>query len=253
MGFEALVYYPFMEEETQNIKSWDKETIRYVIKNKSRVMKSIKSLAKSITKSNIQSVDAEDIYSEVLEYLYSCEDYSLCKAVDFGSNGTIISIDGYVHICIKNCVKRHITNAYRIEKPLVHGFNSAGDDRELDPFYNIEDESASRVFDDIVYNLESFCKQYECYRYKYGIDIFMLLYVRLLTYEQGKEIYHNILEILGINRREISVAEKISAYEDVFTTLSRCVAIIGVEKAIKIVSKYVYSADRIAEAATVIC
>ena len=105
MSLSNLVYSPLKEEEKQ-LAGWSKATIDYVLNNKTKVQTSIRGIAKSLNKV-LQKTDVDDAYMEILHYLYQSDDYNISKAYERSNNvGSIVSLDGYVHSCIKYCVIR---------------------------------------------------------------------------------------------------------------------------------------------------
>lgn len=119
MGLEMLVYCPPMEEGVDDVTGWNKETIDYVTKHRTKVCNQIRGIAKNIRKHNLQPSDVEDIYEEVMLYLYKCDDYNIGKAIERSSTNNIVTLEGYLNVCIKYCVVRHCTNMYKIGRAHV--------------------------------------------------------------------------------------------------------------------------------------
>lgn len=248
MDLEMLVYCPLMEDVSEDVTGWDKATIDYVSRNKSKVYNQIRGIAKTLRKKNLQATDIDDIYEEVLIYLYNCDDYNLSKAVERSSSGTIVSLEGYLNVCIKFCVMRYCTSMFKEEKEIIHEVvNPDSDDKELCLLDNIADVRSSEHIETILYDLESICKSCEPLRYKYGPDIYLILYIRLLTLncKDSPELYKDILNILGISKKELNAIEKLSVEDELMTSFVKAIDITGVKRAIEIIRPYVYSAKRI--------
>lgn len=251
MGIEMLVYCPPMEEGNEDVTGWDKETIEYVASHKSKIYTQIRGIAKNIRKHNLQNSDVEDIYSEVLMYLYNCDDYNISKAIERSNSNNIVSLEGYLNVCIKYCVVRYCTTMYKEEKEIVHDVISDDDGKELSILDNIADNRSNDHMDTIMYDLESLCRSCEAIRYKYGPDIYLVWYIRLLTLnKQNNDLYKDILSILGISKKELSNIEKYATEDELMTTFAKAVDISGIDGALKVIRPYVFSAKLIEETVT---
>lgn len=245
MNLQLLVYSPLKEEE-QSLSGWCKSTIDYIEANRNRVVRTIKGIAKNISKQNLQSADVEDIYSEILMYLYKCDDYNIEKAIDRSSSGTIVSLEGYVNSCVKYCVIRYITTAYKVDKETVREYTDR-DGKELSIFDTISDSKVAD-FERLIYSMDQQCKMSEHIRYKYGPDIYMIWYVRLLTMSNGQEeTYKDILDVLGISKKELLSIERNAYQDDIMKNFAKSISNSGIDESISILEKYVYSAQKIKE------
>ena len=246
MTLEVLVYCPFMEEEPSN-DGWDKSTVDYLNDNKAKVIRNIYGIARKISGRHLQTADVEDIYSEILMYLYKSDDYNISKAIERSSSGTVVSLEGYINSCIKYCVLRYMTNKYKKDKDIIREYINE-DGKDLSIFDTICDKKSNIDFDEIFIDLEQQCINSEHLRYRYGPDIFLVMYVRLLTMKKGNNrLYKDILNVLGISRKELTNMGNISCKEDVMTGFARAIAKTGVERSIEIIEEYVYSAKKIKE------
>ena len=245
MGIELLVYCPPMEEGNEDVTGWEKETIEYVSSHRSKIYAQIRGIAKSLRKHNLQTTDVEDIYSDILMYLYNCDDYNISKAIERSSTSTIVSLEGYLNSCIRCCVMRHCTTMYKEEGERVRDIYTDDDGKELSIFDSIADTRSTDHIEVVLYDLESLCKSYEIARYKYGPDIYLIWYIRLLTLSTNNNLYKDILNILGISKKELSNIEKNAAEDELITTFAKAVNLAGVDKAISIIRPYIFSANKI--------
>lgn len=241
-----LVYSPPMEEE-ECIPSlaWDKDTIKYVTEHRNKVMKTIRGSAKSM--SSFNTMDIEDIYSHVIEYLYKSDDYDVQQGLEKSNSGNLVTLEGYVNSCIKFCVKRYITDAYRREKDITRDGIVDDEGREKELIDIIPDNKAHIEFDDIGYDAEETLKNLECIRYKYGVDIFMVLYVRMLTIGESENKYRSVLEVLGVSKKELGELEKRTANDEDVIQAIKALSLCNSDIAMKLLEKTVYNAKRIAE------
>lgn len=242
-SLSEIIYCPLKEEE-ESLVGWSKETIDYVLDNRMSTYSQIRGIAKSLNRS-LQLTDVEDIYEEILCYLYGCDDYNTEKAIDRSNrDGAIVSLEGYVGSCVKFCVIRHVTKEYEQEKEIVRETVSDTDGKELSLFDTITDRKTLLSYEDEHCDLEDVCKTYQYKRYEYGPDIFQVWFVRLQTMIHDKQdAYADILVALGISRKEIHDIEKTN--DTVMLMIARAITVAGVDKAVEIIREYTYSADRI--------
>lgn len=246
MSLSEIVYSP-LKEESKQLTGWSKSTIEYVLSHKTKVQSSIRGIAKSLNKM-MQKTDIEDVYMEILDYLYSSDDYNISKAYERSSSaGSIVSLEGYVHSCIKFCVIRYVTNSFNTEKNVIRDTIKDDDGKELSLFDTIPDTSDTK-YNDFGYQLDTICKAYESQRYEFGPDIFQVWFIRLQTMVNNKnDRYKEILSILGISKKDISIIEQKADTDGAMLSIAKAVTLIGVEEAIEVLRKYTYSANKIQE------
>lgn len=243
-----LVYHPLLEEEAQTT-GWSKETIDFVIKNKSRIYSTIRRIAKSFGKI-IQTDDVEDIYSILLAYLYKCDDYNISKAY---SDNNLISLEGYVNSCTKYCVIRFITSQAKEDSAKVSEAITDEEGKELSIFDTIADNKNTDMYSIFDSELDKICKMFESDRYTYGVDIFQLWFVRLQTMVYKKQDkYKDILSVLGITRKDMKEMEDHSMTDGAMLSIAKSVSLIGVEEALEVLKNYTYSYKRIIEVIEII-
>ena len=243
MNLQLLVYSPLKEEE-KSVSGWSKETVDYINENRGKVIKTIKGIAKGISRKALQAADVDDIYSEILMYMYKSDDYNISKAVERSSNGTLVSLEGYVNTCIRFCVIRYLTTEYNIQKETVREFTEQ-DGKELSIFDTLSD-GEEKHYDDLMFDIEEQCETSEYLRYKFGPDLYMLWYVRILTMLHGKgRMYKEILTILGVTKKDLENIERNAYQDDTMRSFAKSVSSCGLEKSIQVIEKYVYSANNI--------
>lgn len=238
-----LVYAP-LKEEDKKLTGWSKSTIDYVTNNKTLIHNSIRGIAKSHGKL-LQRTDIDDVYMEVLHYLYGCDDYNVCKAYERSSSSTIVSLEGYVYSCVKYCTIRFVTKLYENESATVRD-TVEEDGKEISLYDTVADRKSQDNFTEFMYQLDSICKSFEYQRYSFGPDIFQIWFVRLQTMIQGKQDkYKDILTVLGISKKEIAQVEREATKDGAMVSIAKAVTLIGVEEAIKVLKNYTYSANKI--------
>lgn len=239
MKLEVLVYSPLKEEE--KVEGWEKDTIRYINENRQKVAKAIKKYAKSVCKYNVQSADIDDIISEILMYLYRSDDYNITKAIERSNSGSIVSLEGYVNSCIRNCVLRYYTKEYKDGKDIIRESLENDEGKELSIFDTITDEKSTEDYEYIVYDLKQICEENECNRYKYGVDIYLLWYLRLLSLRENKtNKYNEILNILGISKRDISNMAEETKKDGIMAEFAKAISYYDINEAIDIIEEYIY-------------
>lgn len=244
MRLSRLLYCPLMEEDKQLI-GWSKSTIDFVTQNKPRIYKSIRGIVKNIN-SSLNHQDIDDIYQEVINYMYGCDDYDVYKAYERSSSGVIVSLDGYVHSCIKFCVRRYATKSYNNDRNVVHDTIREEGGKELSIFDSIADKHTDEQFSSSSYNLEEACKDNEYKRYRFGVDIFMIFYIRLVLEHQHKsDKYKEVLTIFGISSKDVDRAHREANRDGMALELAKGVSAVELDEAIRIIGNYTYSADKI--------
>lgn len=239
-----LVYAPLIEEDAK-LTGWSKSTISYVLENKNRVYNLIRGIGKSRVGNLLQRSDIEDIYMNVLQYMYNCDDYDICKAYERSKSTTIVSLEGYVYSCIKACALRFIREKFEDEKYTVRE-TVLEDDNEISLFDTVADRKSQDNFDKFIYQLDTICKSFEYQRYAFGPDIFQIWFIRLQTIVQGKQDkYKDILTVLGISKKEIAQVEKEITGDGAMVSIAKAITLVGISEAIRILKNYTYSANKI--------
>lgn len=247
-NLEKHLYVPLMEETDNDVSGWQKDTVEFVTKNPRRVESLIRRTASGFKKTRLQQADVDDIYQDILLYLHSSSDYDINKAIYRSSTGTIVSLEGYLNVCIKYCVMRSLNLLAEHDNETVSESILDGDDKELSIFNTIPDENANIDYDYLSYDLQSICKCCEPLRYRLGIDIYLVFYVRLLINEYGaKSNYKDILNILDITRADLKRFDNLSD-DSLVTVMAKMVSITPIEEALETLEGYVYSASLIKQA-----
>lgn len=240
-SLSGLIYSPLVEEE-QPVTGWSKATIEFVTNNKTKVINSIRGIGKSLNKQFLQKADIDDIYMEILHYLYTCDDYNVDKAIERSNNtGVIVPLEGYVHSCVKYCVLRYLTDKYKKEKHFINDYVKGRD--ELSIFDTIPDKNKTEM--DSHTDLEDICENIKSKRYAYGVDVYQIWFIRLKTMSINKnDKYQEILDVLNISTKDVSFVEK-SDTEGIMMSIAKAVTLLGVDASLNIIRKYVYSAKNI--------
>lgn len=240
-NLSGLIYSPLMEE-SQPVTGWSKATIEFVTNNKTKILNSIRGIGKSLNKQFLQKADIDDIYMEILQYLYTCDDYNVEKAFERSNNaGVVVSLEGYVHSCVKYCVLRYLTDKYKKEKPLISDYVKGRE--ELSIFDTIPDKNKPDINSQT--DLREICENIKSKRYAYGVDVYQIWFIRLKTMSINKnDKYQEILDVLNISTKDVSFVEK-SDTEGIMMSIAKAVTLIGVDMSLDIIRKYVYSAKNI--------
>lgn len=239
------VYVPLFEEPEKH-SGWDKATVKYALNCKTKIMQVIYKYAKSMNKV-IQKTDVDDCYEELLLYLHNTNDYDVAIACERGKieKGGLISLDNYVFSMLKYIVIRHVTDKIKKEVKEVRVINDSEEGDELDLFNVIAVDDESEL-DDLFYDLDNICRTQESNRYKYKVDIFELWFIKLLSIKYNKqEVYSDILSILDINSIDINNLKRKTNYGGVMLDIAKAISVCGIDNAIAIIRRYVYSADKI--------
>lgn len=252
-GFSEFVFQPLKADEEQQKCGWDKQTIRYYYTHAQKIKKMIFNSAKMFNRPQLQKEDVEDAYQELGKLLYKSEDYSLDKACSLSETGEIIPIEVYISQCVKTCVSKFCQQKSGIDKREKQAkvFEDQ-DGKQSSQFDFVEDTSAAHEFLRLDYDLRKLCESYECYRYKFGCDMFQLIYVRLLLIADGRyqdeKLYDSIMTVLGVSKKQLQSVERRQYQNDVFIQILKAANEIGFKSAVEILEDFVYGARDIKQA-----
>ncbi len=252
MEMMALVYSPPLEEEELIPElDWEKQTVQYLINNENKVIRLINYKAKKL--SSFISADAEDVYIESLLYFKSAPDYDINKAILRSENGKPITLENYINACITCVLNRQIAKIYKRNTELANVlYDDEGKVESL--FERLADESLSELIENAGTDIRSDLTNIEHKRYKFGIDIFQLFYIRLLTMNISEKQYRNILEALGITKKTLKDLEAHLIADDDVMQVIKAISISKNEKAaISALEKKVYGAKVIKETINNFC
>lgn len=246
MGIEVLIYSPLMEDDSESVTGWEKDTIRLCLDSKSKIYKQIRGAAKGLGKITLSHSDLEDIYEELLMYLYKSDDYNLNKALERSRTDQMVTLEGYINTCIKYCVARHCTTSYKEDKIVLHDNGSTDDDgKEYSLLNNIPDTRPLDDMDTVMYDLENLCRTCEGQRYMgQDTDIYQVWFIKLLTEGMPQDTYLRILDILDISKKELS-SIRTSDNDGMMAAFAHAIHICGTDRAKQIIRKYVFGAKQI--------
>lgn len=216
-----------LKEEPPKKEYWEKSTIEYAIGARSGILRMIKAYGRG----RITPSEAEDVFSNLLEYLYKSEDYSLERASV--NEGNIMDVGAYVKNCLYLCIKRYMTNKY----------NNRVDLR--DDLTGEEDASKERDFTEVDYSdLDRHLRALRCKRYKYG-DMYLVLYITCLCDGENRDKIDRALKALGIKVEPSAVKDEefMQAISSVSFALEK-----NRERTINLLEGHIYGADSIKDA-----
>lgn len=250
--FSELVFQPLKVDEEQAKCGWDKATIQYYSQHASKIKKMIFNNAKAFSRPALQIQDIDDIYQELGNHLYETDDYDITKAYDDISDG-ITPIEIYISQCVRTCVQKYCTKKQKIMKnEQQEKVFEDSDGKQSSQFDFVEDAQVRQEFSRIDYDLKRLCESYECYRYKFGCDMFQLIYVKLLLISKGRlhddAIYDSIMTVLGVNKKQLQAVQKKQQSNDVFVQILKAANEIGFRTAVNVLEDFVYGAKDIKQA-----
>lgn len=244
MEAASIFYCPPFEEE-KSIESeliWKKDTIQYLINNKLHIIRIIRKLMNSYSESDIY-----EVYSNLIYYFSKAEDYSIEKAKERSQTGEIIPIDSYIIKCTKYIVNRFKADKYKRERMIKRNFIIDEEGEKKDIFDRIPDERAGNAFKNVEYDLETYLENIQYIRYKYEADIFLILYIRLIT-NDNDDLYKTILEVLGISKKKLREIENKASLDEDFKQLIKAISLRDKEEVIRRLEKYIYGVKQLKKA-----
>ena len=248
MELTSVIYSPLKEDENQ-LAGWDKQTVDYIVKNRTALYKIIRTLGRAANRF-LQTTDIDDIYMEVLEYAYKNDDYNITKAVELSNSDQVVSLTGYIHTFTRYIVLKYISDKYAEESKIISNEITDSNNDTVDIFDIIPDTRDSANSEMLVMDklseLDTICKSCESKRYEYGLDIFQLWFIRLITMKHNKQDkYEAITESLGINKGELGSFQKKTHMDNIMLSIAKAVTILGVDNSIEVIRKYTYGAHRL--------
>jgi len=226
------VIKPIIFEGDDSSYGWDKLTISFAFENKPKLLALIN---KELMKYGLAGrIEALEVYQELLLYLASTKDFDATPGRG--------NLESYVVVCLKNIVKRAVSSYYKYVSQLV--YDMVCDDEELSAIDLMPDEGKMPDY----INIEDEVRSAECLRYKYGVDIPLLVYLRFLC--DDDETYRGLVELLlGIKYvSEFRALEKKVRQDEVFIAFISALSSLEREEALKALKKIVYGAESIERA-----
>lgn len=242
-------YTSMVDEEEQGIDfGWNKNTVRYVIDNCAKIKATIRRDLKEKFRRKFTEMDVEDIYIDILNYTFKYDDYDLEKAKKFNEDGsfTVISLEGYVFgSAVKNSLRRYIKDTApdvigRIDSIIKR------DEKEVCILDKIADTTSTVTFEDIENDIYSALKVMECKRYKYGTDIYLIMYIKFRTINEDS--FKRFLSVLGINNKIFNTVEKYARNDEDFVHLMQVFTTCKKKEILNTLRNYIYSIDLLDEA-----
>lgn len=205
MGSLTEIVYSPLVEEAESLTGWSKATVDYALSHKDSICTVIRGTSKYRGRT-LDASDVDDLYMEVLDYMYHAEDYNLNKAYSSKCDyDSFVSLAGYVHSCAKFITLRVLTGMREYESQIVHETVTGSDGKELSLLDTKPDNESINKLEELSGSLKEICEMYEHARYKYGTDIFAVWYIRLKTMDCGKQdSFKTILKSIGISKHSIN-------------------------------------------------
>lgn len=248
-SIQTALSSPLFEDDSVE-KGWLKSTVVYLVENRERVYKTIRSMVKNM-RGIINSYDIDDMYQEIVEYMSVCEDYDICNAYSRRCDGNIVGIEGYVHSCIKFCIKRYITKSYKIAKNHVDAVIRDDDGDETSLLDYMPDKQSYTQYSDRLLNIGEICKNNEEKRYEFGVDIFTMFYIGLVLEKIDKR--HKITDIMksiNVIGKELDETRIRAERDGIAVEMARAITKTDIDTAINEIGNYVYgkkSIDKLIE------
>lgn len=249
MALEQLIYSNLKEETV--VEGWDKETIHYLTNNEKKVKNIIGKMIRKRYGSFVDTLDAEDVYSDVLIHMYKTADYDVNKAVvkNASGNNYLVTLEDYIFSNVKNCVLRYLEKEITLKTLDISNETTSNNGETLDLFNLVCDEKSVVEYEDILVDLKEHCREYESQRYKYGVDIYLLWFIGLsLIKNNAEEKYDYILNVLGYSKKDLKEVFAEAIEDEMIKDFAVGINKIGIDTSINILKDYIYSAKNILKA-----
>ena len=160
------IVYTGLLEEPESKRGWEKQTVDYAIKHKTKIKAAIRSHGRSMNQV-LSGDDLEDYYMEVLMYLHNTHDYSISVAVERASGNygnKAISLEGYIFSCVKFVSLRCLTERINKHMNETSSIIKDEDGEETSIFDTLIADKSDMGFDSVDYDFNRICKYYEPHR-----------------------------------------------------------------------------------------
>lgn len=244
-SLSEVIKYDLSKEDEEDIVGWDKLTVNYAITHKERISSYIKSFL--FNKGELSAnFDVEDIYMMLIEDLYKSCDYDLDLAYQRSKvPGSVVPVEGYVLSRVKYCVMRWIKK-HRDEAKHTISESKIKQDESYISLFDLSPDNGN--IDAVIDNqdLDTICKEHEYLRYRFGIDLFQIWFIRLCTIAYRKEDkYNDIIEVLGVTKKDVERFEDKTFKDEVMINIAKAITRIDMGSALYILSKYTYASNKI--------
>lgn len=205
--------HKFISEANED--DFNKETIQCYIEHYQEILGYMQRMARN-------SYEGDILMSELLIYLMKASDYEMFY------DGKDISMKGYFKKCITYTIKRY-RDAQRKEGAYMSDNIITYEDEEVEVMDTVASDILveNQILDEI--DLDSIGS----YRYKYGTDLFMYMYIKIRC---GKD------NILAKNVMQVYKIDDIDVYS---TEIFSVMKLINMEELLSLIRSKVYDVDRI--------
>ncbi len=235
-----LLYSPLCEGDNESeFPSWDKETVKYATEHKNHLLHYIESTCniKSSSKRKTNKDDYDDIYEDLIIFLYNHRDYSEELAYN-REKGSLIDVKSYVEIMTGYMCQTFLQNEGKRNRNKVEQIQVVGDE-EVNILDNTKDDKRDIKIEDFI-SLRDILQQNLCNRYFNNVDIYLVWYVRISTEDDG--IYNKVLNVLNINKNSIKTKHKSeNKLNELMKSIAKAVSIEGIDAAKETLREYVYT------------
>ena len=203
----------FVSEPSED--GFNKETIQCYIEHYQEILGYMQRMARN-------SYEGDILMSELLIYLMKASDYEMFY------DGKDISMKGYFKKCITYTIKRY-RDAQRKEGAYMSDNIITYEDEEVEVMDTVASDILveNQIVDEI--DLDSI----DSYRYKYGTDLFMYMYIKIRC---GKD------NVLAKNVMQVYKIDDIDVYN---TEIFSIMKLINMEELLSLIRSKVYDVDRI--------
>lgn len=246
---ENLVYHPFIEEHST--VGWDKQTVRYMLKNKAKLKKAAKAYVMRYN-SSLGNILADEVFQETLCYLQRSSDFDIELSVN-PETKKVITLEGYVmnkmHHIAKQMACRKTEERQNIVSDSIK--NRSGEVVSLFdtiPIYSSADTAYSK--ETAINELEEVIESRKGLRHRFQIDFYATLYLKLamdkyleniVTKQELLEIF---LEINGVSPSDCNKYAANKADSDVLEVIDHLYRV-DIDTGLGILSRYVPGYKRI--------
>lgn len=246
-----------VEDPQKEILGWSKLIVEYALttRGKNNIYRTVYSLLSRYGYGRNGKFALEqaqsDIYSNVVENLYKQPDWDPFTVYESTTGEEYTkTIETYVNKYVKQEVSKFLTvqkNDNNMIMPDI--IKNDEDGHELSRLDTIADTTVDKEYEAEFSSLADTCENYECERYKFNIDFFLYIYIKLYELElmsMGIELKDDrdcLYSVMGMDKKEILKLREGLEREGMCGDIITAIHCTGEVESRKIIRNYIYAPD----------
>lgn len=229
-------------KESTSTEGWDKLTVQYATSHRSTLVRIVKKMFAKAPRT-VSSDSVDEVIQQSLQKMYLRADYSEKVAREKADPGKPpISLENYVGSIVKHTAQSYLASAFEEQGQKICTEVETPDGDIVSVMDILPDKAAEEAYSIRINTLKEQLKLLEPHRYRYGLDLYLLLYIASygLTGTQNEELYR-LLNLPSIKRTKLK--EAVRNNDRFKMVVSEVAHSEGV--APKLIGKYIHARDSV--------